>query len=522
MTGFRIATPDFELVWGTPPDDAPSGTPRLREQTAYPVFVRGRAPVVLEHRDPVLLRALRAGDGGRVLWGTIDFGSQVGRSAFTLRVDGAEPVRFEVEVVPTKLGYEDDFRALVDDTQELLTGLALEYLRGAFHTGTPERVERPSHLEWLTLLRATAGELERALDEIARHPRRGIERHPEPTRADRVRRPDAALRRALLRGSGAGETQRIPGELAIRARVDERRALATLDTPEHRWLAAQLRALRRRLARVLDVERAHPAGPRRARVLEELAALAERAARWERLEPIAAATADPPAGFASPQLLHAPGYREAHRAVRLLAMGVRVHGGPAELVLKDLHLLYEQWCYLWLVRATARLLDRPEPAAHLLAADDEGLRVRLRRGRESAVRWELDGGGSVALTYNPRMEGAGMRVPQQPDVLLEVRRPGRPPLRALFDAKYRVDPSPEYTARYGAPGPPEDALNTLHRYRDALGVPHAVALFPGHVAPERLARSAAESGIGAFPLLPGHDRSAAGWLAQLIEPDTNG
>ncbi len=508
MTGFRIATADFELLWGTP---GTSGEiPPLREQTAYPLFLRSLrgAPVALQHRDPVLLGGLRAADDGRVQWGTINFGSQVGRSTFTVSA-GGEPHRFQVEVVPTKLGYEDDFRALVDDTQEILGGLALEYLRGAYHAGAPVDAGHASQVEWLTLLRTAAGELERALHEIARHPRRAVERHPEPTRADRVRRPDSALRRGILRGAGTGEPLRV-GDVTVRERVDERRALATLDTPEHRWIAAQLRAIRRRLARVLDAERAHPPGPRRARVLEEIEALAARAARWERLEPFAA-PGDPPAAFASPQLLHAPGYREAHRACRLLAMGLRVHGGPAELVLKDLHLLYEQWCYLWTVRTVAALLGRPLPAAHLLASDDEGLRVRLRRGHEHAVRWEVEG-AHVVLTYNPRFESAGLRVPQRPDILLEVRRRGRPPLRAVLDAKYRIDPSPEYRARYGAPGPPEDALNTLHRYRDALGVSHAVALFPGDVP----APLSPVGTIGALPLLPGADDVARAWLRTAI------
>jgi hypothetical protein len=77
-----------------------------------------------------------------------------------------------------------------------------------------------------------------------------------------------------------------------------------------------------------------------------------------------------------------------------------------------------------------------------------------------------------------------MGVPQRPDFLLELAE-----LRVVLDAKYRVDTSPAYLARYAAPGPPEDALHTLHRYRDALRLTHAIALFPGH-RPGRLAASA--------------------------------
>ncbi|HYW06912.1 MAG TPA: DUF2357 domain-containing protein, partial [Longimicrobium sp.] len=204
---FRIATPEFELVWGADgaPPLPPGHVPRLSEQTAYPVFLRtlGGPPAALEHRDPLVLGPLRVADGGRLTYGTVDFGSQVGRSSFTIRSGGAA-VSFEVEVVPTKLDYETDYRALVDDTQDLLTGLALEYLRATFHPGAPVPVERAGHVEWLTLLRHTADDLERALEHVARHPERGMRREAQPTRAERVRRPDTALLRAVRRGAGAG------------------------------------------------------------------------------------------------------------------------------------------------------------------------------------------------------------------------------------------------------------------------------------------------------------------------------
>lgn len=515
---FRIATPDFELVWGA--DDAPplppGHVPRLREQTAYPVFLRTLRgpPAALEHRDPLVLRPLRVANGGRMTYGAIDFGSQVGRSTFAIRSGGAA-VSFEVEVVPTKLDYEADHRALVDDTQDLLTGLALEYLRATFYPGTPVPVERPGHVEWLTLLRHAADDLESALEHVARHPERGMRREAQPTRAERVRRPDAALLRAVRRGAGAGGSVPAGAALTVRERVGEQRAAPALDTAEHRWIAAQLRAIRRRIARVIDTERAHPPTPRRDRVLAEAAALAGRVGRWERREPFASAAGDPPPGFASPQLLHAPGYREAHRACRILAMGLRVHGGPAELALRDLHLLYEQWCYLALARIVAGLTGAPLPATHLLVADDEGMRARLRRGWESAARWELADGARVSLVYNPRFDAAAILVPQQPDVLLEIHRPGRAPARVVLDAKYRLDTSPEYAARYGGAGPPEDALNTLHRYRDALGAGVAVALFPGAAAPAGRLHPGAR-GIGALPFLPSSTGAVEEWLRALL------
>jgi uncharacterized protein len=140
--------------------------------------------------------------------------------------------------------------------------------------------------------------------------------------------------------------------------------------------------------------------------------------------------------------------------------------------------------------------------------EGDGLRVRLRRGWEHALRFPLPGGGRLVMAYNPRFSGGALLVPQQPDIVLELHRPGEPVRRTVLDAKYRVDASAAYVSRYGAPGPPEDALNTLHRYRDALGATHAIALFPwrdeaGDFRESRLWRSIESAGVGAVPMLPG-------------------
>lgn len=526
---FRVEGPGFVLSWGAAPEAElprlPAGAvPRLREQTAYPVVVRaaGRRPVALTAHDPVLLRGLRTADGGRVVFGAVDFGSQVGDAVLEVTVDGEPALRLAVEVVPTKLDYRTDFAALVADTQELLSGLVVEGLRATTHGALPVAAGLATRAEWLALLRHLADDLERALGQIARHPRRGLAREEAPVRADRVRRADAALHRAVRRGVGSGGAVVTGGGWTVRERVPEHRAHPTLDTPEHRWLAARVGLVRRELARVAAELAAETGSPRRNVLRTEVDALLRRAERWGRVEPLAAATGEPPAAFASPQLLHAPGYGEAHRALLLLGRALRVTGGPTRLPLKELHRLYEQWCYLALVRIAARVLGQPLPAAELLAEEAAGLRVRLRQGREHAVRFPLPGGGEAVLVYNPRFGGEARLVPQRPDVLLEIRRPGGETVRVVLDAKYRIDTSPGYAGRYGAPGPPEEALNTLHRYRDALVVGTAVALYPAagaateRFAESRLWRAVGRMGVGALPFLPSETRWVEAWIAELL------
>ncbi|MBV9774012.1 MAG: DUF2357 domain-containing protein [Gemmatimonadetes bacterium] len=515
--------------------------PRLYEQTGYSLYLRaaeGRR-VAIEHRDPVILGGVRASEGGRVVHGRIDFGGQVGRSEFTVRVDGEAEFDFEVEVFPTKLDYAEDYARLRADTGEILAGLVLEYLRSTFHLGVDRHAPDPTRLEWLALLRHAAGDLERALREVARQPRWGMARATEPARADRVRRPDATLRRGVLRGIGSGGAAELEAGVSVREWIPEGRPRPTLDTPEHRWLAAQLAAVLRRLAGLRREEAELPATPRRERSLGEIEALERQVARLLRAEPLAAARGAPPPGFASPQLTGAPGYREAYAASLLLRQGLHLEGGPVRLAVKDLGVLYEYWCFLTVARLLARATRSPLPARRLLAVEEHGLRVLLRRGREHALRFDLADRRRVTLVYNPRFGGEPLLVPQRPDLLLELRAPGRATLRVVLDAKYRVDPSPEYRARYGSPGPPEDALNVLHRYRDAIVRPgpgaaperivaRAAALFPfreaepGVFRASRLWRSLDELGVGAIPLLPGSTEYLEEWIGNLLQREDRG
>lgn len=522
-------------TWRADGADGGTGGPRLFEETGYSLYLRGKdgRMVSVEHRDPVILRGLRASEGGRVVHGRVDFGGQVGRSGFEVRVDGAPEVDFEVEVFPAKLDYAEDYARLREETGEILAGLVLEYLRSTFHLGVDRHAPAPTRLEWIALLRHAADDLERALAEISREPRRDVAPADEPARAERVRRADPGVRRAVLRGAGAGGPVLLPGGPPVRERLPGGRPRLTLDTPEHRWIAAQLAGVRRGLSNLLREEAALPQTPRRARAREELDALERRVARMLRAEPLAAVAGSPPPGLASPRLTRAPGYREAHRACLLLRLGLSLEGGPVRLALKDLALLYEYWCFLAVARVLAARAGSGLPARRLLAVEERGLRVLLRRGREQSLSFDLPDGKRAVLTYNPRFGGEPLLVPQQPDLLLEVRGPDGDAVRAVLDAKYRVTAAPEYVERYGSPGPPEDALNGLHRYRDAIVRPgpgtaperivaRAAALFPyreaepGAFRGSRLWRSLDGLGVGAIPLLPGNTEYLEEWVSSLL------
>ena len=528
------------MVGGTVPALAGGGVssksgPALFEQREYRVRLRGEAgrDVAIEHRDPLILNRFEDDERGR-FDGLVNFRSQVGVSTFRVLVGGSPEFEFDVEVFPTKLDYKSDYDEILAEVSDTLTGLAFEYLRATWRGADSVDAPAPTSIEWLKLLRNVVDEFERALRFIASRPVRGLQRTEVARRSEQVHRVDSGIGSFLRRQAQRGLAAEVVDGLPVPARISERRAEPTLDTPEHRWLAAQVDRIRRRLAELVAVERKRleeGGSERSARIVSELEAFEVRSNRWCRLEPLDAATDQPPPGFASLQLLTAPGYREAYRACMTLSLGLRLDGGPLQLSVKDLNLLYEYWCYLALLRLVAEETKTPIDPRRLLEVRNQGLSVLLRQGSESKMPFRLPNGRRITVRYNPAMQ-KGSLVPQRPDLLLTLEHPDWPAVHLVLDAKYRLDTSLEYAARYGSAGPPEDALNAMHRYRDAIldevdgatrrTVVQAAALFPLRVDSEtyeagRLWRALGRIGVGAIPLLPGQDHFLRAWLRRWLE-----
>jgi predicted component of viral defense system (DUF524 family) len=506
--------------------------PHIFEQTDYTLFIKSKTSemITVKPQSPALKRNLKSFDGNRLIIGTINFGSQIGRSEFLINVGGKPELKVEIEVFPTKLDPKD-YELILDEVQDIMTGLILEYLKSTFKIGSPKITPKSSHLEWLLLLRSQIEDLERALNYIAKHPKWGLTRESEDTRVERIKRPDSHIRRAIQRGFGKGKLIDIGKGMAVRERLEEKHVNHSLDTPEHRWLASQLVRIRRRLACLYLEESKREPGDRRDKSLNEISLMEKQLSRLSQLSPIREAKEAPPIGFASIQLQNAPGYREAYSACLILSLGLNVENGPISMSLKDLSVLYEYWCFLALLQLAAEVLDQEIPFKEMISIEQYGLRIRLQKGREQTIHFPLSNQQNLDIIYNPRFQGKNLLVPQQPDIVLCLNGPASHAVRFILDAKYRIDFSSEYIKRYGSAGPPEDALNVLYRYRGAIpdvdpnkgaSIAHAIALFPyKETVPNefrecRLWSAIETSNIGAIPILPNNTHYFAEWLHMIL------
>jgi hypothetical protein len=387
-------------------------------------------------------------------------------------------------------------------------------------------------------LRHEIDRLAAAIEYIEAHPHRELSAMAERSRIERVRRPSATLIRSVRRGKGFGNWVTIPGIGAAKARVDARRAAATLDTAEHRWLRQNLNVLRQQLARTIrettdEAARRAEKGRMSLRLEQErreLVTLLSRISVLTEGTAIAAGSGEAPFGFSSLTLMGLPGYREAFMSLLSLREGLTLQGDALQTSVKDLDRLYEIWCFLRLAGLLTELSLTEDLASDLFKVSERGLRVDLVRGKKSTITLKKTN-QTLRLLYNPTYPGPTGY--QQPDIVLQILAPGWPEVFVVLDAKYRVDASLEYRRAFGGPGPPVDAVNALHRYRDAitlfreeqgLGRPvvKGVALFPlsdeaaSDFQTHKLWKALATLGIGAIPFIPSQTQLLSEWLSALL------
>ncbi len=445
--------------------------PALFEQTNYQIYLKGKGGrrVDLVHRDPLFRKSLSNQESDSVLHGVVNFRGQIGRSQLTIVVNNKSVVDVEVEVVPTKMDYESDYKEIVADIQEVLSSLAYEYLRSTYRLGKASRSKRPSRLEWLLLLRNIVDDLENSVARIAHQPIRKLVRERRVSRFERIKRTDALVRSQIRRGKGRGRFVESNVGTA-REQLVEQPTTLTLNTMEHRWIRLQLTEIQRNLSQILAKKRVEEElSEREKRIRQELNGIERRVAMMLTLEPFREAVGNVPQGFASLQLLSAPGYREAYQKCQLLKSSLRLEGDSLRLSIKDLNVLYEYWTFFAVLRIMKERFGNPLDLSEMFRIRKTGFVVKLTAGRQQSVTFAAEGSRRIKVTYNPKFENRDTTlIPQKPDILISFEEKNWPRIQLICDAKYRIETSKEYVEQYQSFGPPADAINVLHRYRDAI------------------------------------------------------
>lgn len=262
------------------------------------------------------------------------------------------------------------------------------------------------------------------------------------------------------------------------------------------------------------------------------------------------------------------GYSAVYRVWQDLKFYLDLFGNQSSIAMKSVAEIYEVWCFLCLKQILQQNLGFElvgNDAAKL--SQNDFFEYQLKDGFAGAFRFRRSDGLVARLAHEPKFTRSGQSirsyvVSQEPDIVLEVTLPIESDSEEeikfiwLFDAKYRIKTdrnrfdNDDKCSVVQTDYVPDDAINQMHRYRDALirltkfgndvqasdnesetesykksrPVFGAFALYPGFFdqANEEnpYANAIQEIGIGAFALLPTqteNDNSGHKWLLDFLQ-----
>ena len=455
-----------------------------------------------------------------ILAGFINYKNEIGRSEIQIiyKVDKeTRAFRFGFEVLSTKLDYHEHWRTIVEDIEREYRMLSLDYMRRTFHGFSPDQNGEHPDIVWWSVFEGEQQKFIKACKSIIDRPRHRLHGEEVYLRADKLKQTPHNIENRLA------EHRKEPAYLY---RVEQH--ILSNDTQENRFLKFALHQISKRYEdlrqRIEAVKTA--SGTMKSTML----ATSETLKRLQHHPFFRTIGRFKGISQESMVLQKATGYSQVYRTWNLLRRAYSLNDGLYRLQTKDIATLYEIWCFIevsHIVKAQLHLDD--EDVEHRNRMEMNGIfSWELGKGEHSRILFRKDGVELAELVYNPKNadtenDNVGMKdlvvptVPQKPDIVLQLTKNDLQQgmkMTYLFDAKYRIDGKDK-----GVDVPPEDAINQMHRYRDAIyykdydanalkkEVIGGYILFPGDGEPNDVAvskfyKTIKEVNIGAFPLPP--------------------
>lgn len=505
------------------------------DNTDYPVWVDFK-----DYVKDAQFGSILQGDNERftfhrhILAGYLNYGNEIGHSEIRLIYKvGSETRRFSFsfEVLSSKLDYHKHWKAIIEDIEREYRMLSLDYMRRTFHGFTPDKNGETPEIVWWSIFAGEQQKFIKACKNIIERPRHRLHGRQTYLKADKLKHIPASIENELA------EHRLEPAHLY---RVEEQ--VQTNDTPENRFLKFALaqitdkyEALKKQIESVKGVSEA---------MKSEMQAVSTTLKRLQSNPFFRTIGRFKGLNQESLVLQKASGYSQVYRTWNMLRRAYSLNDGIYRLQTKDIATLYEIWCFIevsHIVKEQLHLND--EDIDHRNRMEMNGLFTwELGKGEHSRILFKKDDVELAELVYNPKStendnDSTGIKelvtktVPQKPDIVLRLTKNDLQEgmkLTYLFDAKYRIGGKIR-----GVDVPPDDAINQMHRYRDAIyykdyssdalkkEVIGGYILFPGDGEPTEVEvsnfyKSIAEVNIGAFPLRPKDERNQK-FLKHFIE-----
>ena len=467
------------------------------------------------------------GDNSGILVGDIDFLNSPGKFSFSFDYWDVEEVlhheQMELYVASPKLDTKNDLQQIMALVNQEYENYVFDYLTLTFSSFALQRTEKNNHIIWLSIFKSVVDDYFKNVRFVMSRPNNKPVRKTYHARPDRIRR----------WSQQEEERYKNMGQDAEMHYFRYEQTENTVNTRENRFVKYSLHVLGKKFREVFDELSALFSDMDE----EERKSLEEYDVLFKRLEGSAFfRKVGEFEGFRqeSAILQQRMGYSKVYKAWLMLKNSLDLVDGKTDIGTKKIWELYEIWCYLVMKRLIAKVLelDLSKPNEHVREDKSEMLNTIVKSGMTHKVEFDNVLNGDVVRleyqhTYNRKTARFNTSTTEQrPDIVVTVKKRNGFVLTYLYDAKYRVqDDVKDGELDDGvsidvADYPLPDAINQMHRYRDAIyyamkaeNRPRAkeiiggYILFPGRVEGDEILnryfyQSIKKVNIGAFPLLP--------------------
>jgi hypothetical protein len=467
-----------------------------------------------------------------IIFGSINYKNQVGRTDIKVlyEKDGKEEtLSFTTEVLSYKMDYRTDLRNVIRDIEEEFAMLSYSFLKETYLTFRTADKDA-TDLIWWQIFRSCFDKITEASRLIINNPKRRLQTSVRYERAERMPYMPAELE---------NEYEEFKDEPSHLYRMEE--MYLSKDTIENRFLkyalnniADRFKHVRKNVMKVLKADNVDMLNQIR-QMDEELTALSN--------DPFFRGIGTFK-GFTQDSLVmkQAAGYRDIYEQWIILQCGYDLQDGIMQLEVKDISELYEIWCFIKVKNIVQHILRNTATArvdgskmegdfikaliqgskSEVVFLDNEKPDVQLASVMYNATTDDEEHlSDETAVSQNTDIaETTSKTTEQRPDIVLRLSKTNdKIQYTYLFDAKYRIRDT-SIPAKNGVEVPPVDAINQLHRYRDAIYYTNAhdeklkreviggYVLYPGNLTKDEFTgsyyhRSVDEVNIGAYPLKPG-------------------
>ncbi|MBS4193213.1 restriction endonuclease-like protein [Bacillus sp. FJAT-49705] len=517
--------------------------PIFFENGIYQVIVVSKTgeELTFYHEHPVLRKAITPVKIGNhsVLMGNLHFQNEVGQSTIEIHQADKTILTVTLEIFPVKLDYKRDYQKLLEEVNDEIYNLAYHFIRKTY-LGASVKIEgKPSKAEFYRLMSRHFNQFIHAIEHIEHQPNHRLQTIHEKARGDQLRRLDSTSRSYLRKrtslfvevqnGVEIDKRQLMPRE-GLRMRKE-----LTYDTLENQYVKWMMVRLIHKLTDLINAIQSENNRWKQLpdfELIEKIISMRTQLEKklhqffWRQISKL-------DRSVMSLVMQMAPGYRDAFQIYLTVSKGLALQGKFYQMSVKDVATLYEYWTYLKLGQILSRKYDLV--SQDIIRVNHKGLFVNLdvnsssKRVFQHPVTKE-----KIVLTYQ-KYVGRLPTIPQKPDMVLQISKKGKNySYNYIFDAKYRIDYAQAgsyYHSRYFTPGPMEDDINTMHRYRDSIVAakngPYertafgAYVLFPWGEEYEyqhhHFYKSINEVNIGGLPFLPNATALVETFVERLID-----